>query len=289
MDTRALRSFVTVIELASFSRAADALGFTQSAVSQQVAALERDVGAVLLVRRPVSTTPAGERFAEHAREILARVDAARADATRLRQRNTDDRPVRLGLTPAADESLPIGDLAGTLDLTVAAPLTLVEQLNAGALDLVLVDGLAAPSDPLALPYLSGTTVRVLREALLSVVLPADHPFASRSGVDLGALGSAVWLDAPAGACPSMSLAAVSREPLRLGMRYDGARRDTLHGLVRTGRGIVCDVAGTPIGAGLALVPLRTPRLTHRVEMWWHEQDRPSVLEVAASFQRVATN
>lgn len=285
VDTRALRSLITVIELASFSRAADALGFTQSAVSQQVASLERDVGATLLVRRPVSTTPAGERFAEHARQILALLDAARADAMRLGQHDVDDRPVRLGLSPAADDWVPFSDMvggAGATHLAVGPSRAIAEQLNVGALDLALVDGVAAPSDPLPLPYLTGTTVRVLLEAPLSVLLPTDHPFARRTGVELGALGAALWIDAPASACPTTSLAAVAREPLRLGTRYDGARRDTLHELVRVGRGIVCEPAGTPIRPGLVLVPLRTPRLTHRVELWWHEPDRPAVLDFAAS-------
>ncbi|WP_244894085.1 LysR family transcriptional regulator, partial [Planobispora rosea] len=59
MDPHLLRTFVTVARLGSFSAAAGELGYTQSAVSQQVAALEADLGTPLLQRRPVVPTPAG--------------------------------------------------------------------------------------------------------------------------------------------------------------------------------------------------------------------------------------
>ena len=53
MDSRVLRTFVTVARCASFSAAADELSLTQAAVSQQIAALETELGASLLHRRPV--------------------------------------------------------------------------------------------------------------------------------------------------------------------------------------------------------------------------------------------
>src|SRR3954447_18699584 len=78
MDPRFLRTFVTVVRLASFSAAARELGYTQSAVSQHIAALEGDLGTVLLVRRPVEPTAAGERLLDDARPTLAPPQAARA-------------------------------------------------------------------------------------------------------------------------------------------------------------------------------------------------------------------
>lgn len=54
MDPHLLRTFVAVARLASFSEAARELGYTQSAVSQHIAALEQDLGAPLLTRRPVA-------------------------------------------------------------------------------------------------------------------------------------------------------------------------------------------------------------------------------------------
>jgi DNA-binding transcriptional LysR family regulator len=82
-DPRQLAALVAVVETGTFGAAADELGYTQSAVSQQVAALERVAGASLLVRpggpRRVSLTPAGEALVVHARAVLARLQAARTD------------------------------------------------------------------------------------------------------------------------------------------------------------------------------------------------------------------
>src|SRR3954447_18951736 len=83
MDPRFLRTFATVTRLASFSAAARELGYTQSAVSQHIAALESELGAPLLSRRPVAPTEAGARLLEHAGAILLRLEAARADVMRV--------------------------------------------------------------------------------------------------------------------------------------------------------------------------------------------------------------
>jgi len=82
-DPRQLAALVAVVGTGTFGAAADELGYTQSAVSQQIASLERVAGASLLVRpggpRRVSLTPAGEALVVHARAVLARLQAARAD------------------------------------------------------------------------------------------------------------------------------------------------------------------------------------------------------------------
>ena len=83
MELRDLRSFLAVVRCGSFTGAADELGYTQSAVSQQVAALELELGHQLLQRRPVRPTPVGERLVEHATRILFRVDVARSELVRL--------------------------------------------------------------------------------------------------------------------------------------------------------------------------------------------------------------
>src|SRR5580698_6712640 len=99
VDPQLLRTFVTVARLASFSAAARELGYTQAAVSQHVAALENDLKARLLTRRPVEPTEAGARLLEHAEPILLRLDAARADVTRMTSAPTATLVV--GVTPLA--------------------------------------------------------------------------------------------------------------------------------------------------------------------------------------------
>src|ERR687888_42353 len=80
LDVRRLRVFREVAERGSFSAAADALSFTQSAVSQQIAALERETGTTLLQRGPggIRLTDAGRALVTHTEVVLERL----ADAER---------------------------------------------------------------------------------------------------------------------------------------------------------------------------------------------------------------
>lgn len=88
LEVRHLRALATVVERGSFAGAARDLGYTQSAVSQQIFALERIVGAPVLFRhpggrRPVELTETGEMVLSHAEPVLARVKAAQADIAAL--------------------------------------------------------------------------------------------------------------------------------------------------------------------------------------------------------------
>jgi molybdate transport repressor ModE-like protein len=88
LEVRHVRAFATVVELGSFSGAARELGYTQSAVSQQIGALERIVGGPVLSRppggrRPPELTDTGRVVLAHARPLLARVKAAQADVASL--------------------------------------------------------------------------------------------------------------------------------------------------------------------------------------------------------------
>src|ERR687884_692750 len=79
-DVQRLRAFGLVLDLGSISAAAAVLGYTQSAVSQQLAALEREVGSALVDRsqRPLRATRAGEALRPHVERVLAAVGGAAA-------------------------------------------------------------------------------------------------------------------------------------------------------------------------------------------------------------------
>lgn len=87
LEIRHLAALDAVTRAGTFGRAAEQLGYTQSAVSQQISALERAVGASLFDRpggpRPVTLTPLGELLVSHARAVLERVDAAVTDIERF--------------------------------------------------------------------------------------------------------------------------------------------------------------------------------------------------------------
>jgi DNA-binding transcriptional LysR family regulator len=148
MDWRGLRALVTVADEGSFRGGAVALGYTQSAVSHQIAELERVTGATLFTRPGgrgrIALTPAGEAAYRHARRALAELDALAASVSAVRRgaRMT----VRVGVfQTAAAELLPTAlrvlhdewpGIEVVLTQTDEDPRT-VEWLAQGRLDLAL--------------------------------------------------------------------------------------------------------------------------------------------------------
>ena len=148
-----LHALVALEGAGSFSGAAAALGVSQSAVSQHVAALERQVGAALVDRgaRPVQLTPAGHVLAEHARAVVARLDAAERDLLDVLGRQ--ERRLRLGSVPTALASFVPGAVARLRAELPDVALTVVDdhvqgllpRLRERELDLAVV--FTSPSAP----------------------------------------------------------------------------------------------------------------------------------------------
>jgi DNA-binding transcriptional LysR family regulator len=267
VDPRFLRTFAAVVRLRSFSAAARELGYTQSAVSQHIAGLEAELGATLLQRRPVAPTEAGTRLLEHAGAILLRLDAARADVARA----VAEAPGRLvvGATPlsaplaaravaAARRSRP----PMTVAVRVAAREAIAIAVATGELDAGIVDGAAAPGDPLPLPE-TGVPVAAFAEEPLAVAVARDHALAGRRAVALEDLVDARWIDAPGVATPLPALAMLARaDGFRPALRYDGLDVAGLLALVEHGEGI----ALLPASAVAHGVALSAPPLVHRTEL-----------------------
>jgi DNA-binding transcriptional LysR family regulator len=278
---------VAVARCGSFSAAARQLGYTQSAVSQHVAALESDLGAVLLHRRPVAPTEAGARLLDHAAPILLRLNAARADVARLA--GTPQARLLVGISPLAMASA-VAEAIGAvrrsiprLEVTVRVigRAAVVAGVATGELDLGLVDGVAAPSDPLHLSDVSTLSAVAVAEEPIVVALPAGHPLARRRGLRLEDLVDARWIDAPEVGAPLADLRdAVGSDGVRPSMRYEGTDTAGLLALVAAGHGLAvlpARVAKEPAGAvlparvakepaAIVAVPLVSPRLTHRTEL-----------------------
>ncbi|MEV7611622.1 LysR family transcriptional regulator [Streptomyces sp. NPDC089799] len=270
MDPHLLRTFVTVTRLGSFSAAARELGYTQSAVSQHIAALEGDLRAELLTRRPVGPTPAGVRLLEHAGPLLLRLDAARADVLRLA--GAPSQRVTVAASPLAVGPRLLAALPPTgATLAVMPPDAVPAAVATGGCDLGLVDGLAAPSDPLRLPDVAPLTVVGVAEEGLAVLFPAGHPFAGRDSVRAADLADARWLDAPDAGLPLASVrAAVGSDRPRAALRCTGTDVRAVCALAAAGHGLVLLPRGTAessaaAGTGVA-VPLAAPRLVHRTEL-----------------------
>ena len=209
-DSQLLRAFVLVLDLGSVSAAATALGYTQSAVSQQLAALERDVGATLVDRssRPLRATPAGHALRPHAERVLSAVAAATAAVEDLR---SGVERLRLAAFPSA---LSAFVPAAVRDLRRARPGLVVQvtqletgeamqALRAGSADAAVVHHLPG----VAVPDRTGLQSRYLLDDDLFVVLPEGHRLARRAEVSLADLeGEPLGLprrDTPAGRFRSM--------------------------------------------------------------------------------------
>lgn len=176
MDLTGWRTFLAVCRLGSLSAAAVELGYTQSAISRQVAALERELGVSLVERRPRGVVPtvAGEAFARHARVVVNAADRAVRAA---REAATGRQHVAVGATPSAAAGLVPAALRGldaAWSLAVGLTAELEEQVATGALDLAVVTD--APPGLAADPRLERHR---LGDDVMRVVVPADHPAATR--------------------------------------------------------------------------------------------------------------
>ncbi|WP_335980307.1 LysR family transcriptional regulator [Streptomyces sp. CA2R106] len=201
ISSTGLRVLRQIAESGSFTAAADRLGYTQSAVSRQAAALERSAGAVLFERRPdgVQLTAAGLTLLRHARTILDTLAAAEHDLTGTAPRTER---VRLGLFLSAGAALLPPSLARlaasdphvTVTTTEGTTPTLVRALRAGSIDLAVLSS-RPPHRPVdsESPRLSVETVA---DTELVVAVASTGEFAGRDAVHVDELVGAPWIATP---------------------------------------------------------------------------------------------
>jgi DNA-binding transcriptional LysR family regulator len=194
----ALRVFREVAERGTLTAAAGALGYTQSAVSRQIASLERAARAPLLERRRdgVRLTAAGHVVLRRAVTVLDQIDATARELAGL---PAEAGTVRLGwfasagavLLPRAVAALRRSHPAITVTTREGSTPALVRALRAGTLDMALLAS-APPFRPLdgESPAL---TVRTLGERSLRLAVPATHPLAATDSVDIAELRGQRWI------------------------------------------------------------------------------------------------
>jgi molybdate transport repressor ModE-like protein len=196
LDVRRMRVLREVARHGSFSAAAEALSFTQSAVSQQIAALEREAGTVLVQRsaRGVRLTEAGEAVVRHAEAILARLAEAESELEAIaglkggRLRMAAFESAGATLMPLAIAAFREAHPAVELSLTLLEPEDSIPQLRAGELDLAIT--FQTTQDPAADAGLVHTH---LLEDPMYLVLPKDHPLAAKRTVRLAELSGEAWI------------------------------------------------------------------------------------------------
>jgi DNA-binding transcriptional LysR family regulator len=273
MELRQLRYLDAVARRGSFTRAAMDLHIAQSAVSQQVGRLERELGVELLRRttRRVEVTEAGALVLIRARRALAEADGVRADLDALQ--GLVHGTLRLGGVPAVGPVHPaalIADFARAhpgVAITVRedAAFTLLGELRDGGLDLVM-----ALVDPGSLDELEG--VRLLDEELVLVAHP-DHPLARAGRVRVERLAGEALVTHGAGSALRDALLTLvpSGRVVAEVNELETVRELTARGLGVTlmPRSIV-----TPHGDRLAIRPL-TPRHELPFSLVWRAGELPT--------------
>lgn len=196
LDVKRLRILREVAEKGSFSAAADAMHLTQSAVSQQIAALEKETGTKLLDRNHgnVRLTDPGASLVGHAEAVIARLDEAErelADIAELRGGRlrmvsfpTAGATIVVKAVPAFSRKYPEIEL----ELGEAEPEESIPGLKAGDYDLALA------YDFDSVPFADDRDIdrHFLLEERMQVALPAKHPLAKRKSVRLDELAEEVW-------------------------------------------------------------------------------------------------
>jgi DNA-binding transcriptional LysR family regulator len=309
LDVRRMRVLREVALKGSFSAAAESLSFTQSAVSQQIAALEREAGAVLVERsaRGVRLTDAGEAVVRHAEGILAKLAEAESELEAIA--GLRGGRVRIGsFESAAGTIMPIAIARFTeqhpgveLSMSLMEPEDAVVALRSGDIDVAITVSSGKPGDREG----EGVTHHHLLEDPMYLVLPEDHPLARKRGVRLADLANEPWIGgAPNCECNRMITQACMRFGFDPRIAFETDDYSAVQGFVAAGVGVSLiaelglrtvrdDIVVRPLGRdtpvrqiyATALKGYRSPATAAMIEMLRdvgaHHAERRPVLELVS--------
>ena len=243
-DLRLLSVLREVALRGSFSAAAEALAYTQPAVSQQIARLEKQVGVKLIEREPrgIRLTPAGEVLVRHTERVLAQLAAADEElqevAAQARGR------LRIGsfataagtIVPRAVAAFRRLRPAIEVDISLLDPHESIPALRRGDIEIAITEegGFDSEVDT------SGLEVEHLLDDHMWVSLPADHPLATRHAVELADLRDEDWMFAClSGTCADSNvvLRACQDAGFQPRIAYQSDDYFAIQGLVASGMGV----------------------------------------------------
>jgi DNA-binding transcriptional LysR family regulator len=242
LDVRRLRMLREVSLQGTIRAAAGALSFTPSAVSQQLSALERDLGVELLERRgrSVHLTPAARVLVERTEHILVQLAAAEAEVRAVAL--AEEPVVRIASFPSAAATIvadAVRDNGLDVHILEADPTLGLARLRAGEVDLaILWEYDFVPLDPGA-----GIELVPLLDDPIQIVLPASHPAAAEPALELAELADEAWIDSTSlSSCHPFLRRACNAAGFEPRIAAETIDHRTLHHLVAS-------------GVGLALIPL----------------------------------
>jgi molybdate transport repressor ModE-like protein len=267
LDVRRLRVLEAVAEHGSFSAAADELSFTQSAVSQQIAALERETGMTLLQRGPggVRLTDAGKVLVTHTRAVLARLSDAERELAAIA--GLRGGRIRVASFPSAGATLVTEAVSVfkqrypevELSLSEGEPEDTVPALKRGESDLALV--FKYSNSPAGNDLLEGLDCIHLLDEPVFVVLPVDHPLAERKSIRLEQLAGEAWIGGcQGGVCNNMLRDWCLAAGFQPSVTLESNDHNVQVGLVAAGVGVTIlpELALKVPHPGVALRPITRP-------------------------------
>ncbi|MGW2060995.1 LysR family transcriptional regulator [Streptomyces sp. NPDC001937] len=292
LNLERLRTLDALARFGSVSGAADGLHVTTSAVSQQLAKLEREVGQQLLAKngRGVRLTDAGKLLADHAAKILSQVELAQSDIEAQRGEVVGE--VRLAAFPTAARGLFPTTLtslhADHPELRVRTaelePEAGIRAVLRGDVDLAVVLDWSNKR----LPVPGGLTMAELLDDAPDIAMPADHPLADRAEVDLEDFADDDWISWPEGEfCHDWLMFTLRSKGIEPRIAHLAGEHHTQLALIaagvgvcvapRLGRGVVPD--------GVRLVPVRQKMRRHVHAVWRTDADRrPSIRAAVMALQ-----
>ncbi|MET7367785.1 LysR substrate-binding domain-containing protein [Streptomyces sp. NPDC005566] len=289
MHFQQLTYFVAVAEAKHFTRAAEEVHVSQPSLSQQIKALENELGAELFsrARGNIALTDAGEALLPLARRILADADTARHEVQELVQLRRGR--IRLGATPSICTGLLPDMLRAFHDLHPGVQLLieeggshdLVRGLARGALDLAF---LVLPL-PAASPAL--TTVELLQEDLVVLSSPARPAPGHEGSVRIADLADEPMVMFRHGYdLRELTVAACRAEGFEPSFTVEGGEMDAVLGFVRAGLGIavVPRMVAVRAGRDLRTTPLASPGLRRTIALAHRSDVAPP--RAARELQRV---
>ncbi|WP_306368932.1 LysR family transcriptional regulator [Nocardiopsis sp. CC223A] len=290
-----LRVLHAIAAHGSLSAAAEALHVTNSAVSQQLSKLEREVGQPLVERngRGVRLTDAAELLVEHASRILSLVQRAEADLEAHRDHVTGH--LRLSGTPTAVRGI-LPQALNTLreahprlrvELFEEEPHETLLSMARGEVDLCMV--IDWVGSPLALP--EGMTRAPLMEDVGDIALPADHPLAHREILAIDEILDLPWI--------SWSRGSICNDWLYDMIRSRGGEPNVIHNveehqtklaLIAAGIGaaVMPRLGRGPLPDGVRVVPVQ-PALVRQVYAFWRTDAsrRPAIRACVRALREAA--
>jgi DNA-binding transcriptional LysR family regulator len=251
----------------SFTAAAESLGYTQSAVSRQVAAMETAAGGPLFERgaRGVNPTEAGQVLLRHAGEVLDQVDSAARELRGLRDLATGR--LRIGAFPTAAAALVPRALATLgarhpgvrVSLREGTTPSQLRRLRSGATDIAIVGMLPGrpPDDP-------ELDLEPLIDDPLLLAISRGHPLARRHTVDVDALANEAWIAASADASDTF-LGVFDSLDWEPSVAFPVREWTAKLGLVAAGLGVtlVPGLAAAAVREDVVLLRVRSSRPAHR--------------------------